>query len=114
MVGRARLHRVALGHVLVDRLADLAGDQPVDQQLGADERRGHGEAGGEEEGYHPAGLPQGPQGVAGHVPVVEGRSASSPTICTASWPLPAITTTSPGRRLGDGQGDGRGAGRARR
>ena len=41
-------------------------------------------------------------------------SVRSPTICTASWPFPAITTTSPALGLVDGQGDGGRAGRARR
>ena len=39
--GRAGLDRVAFGDVLVDRLADLAGDQHVHQHLGAEDGDGH-------------------------------------------------------------------------
>ena len=39
---------------------------------------------------------------------------TSPVVCVVSWPLPAITTTSPGSRAAERQRDGARAGRARR
>ena len=90
--GRAGLDGVALGHVLVDGLADAAGARA--SRSGAWCRAGEatGEAAGDEEGYHAAGSSHGrrQRRRARHRPVVEGRCVRSPTIWSVSWPLPAI------------------------
>src|SRR5262245_55256659 len=88
---RARLLLVSFGAVLADRLADAAPAQQVDQKVRADERDRHRDPRRDQETDH----------VASNTSAATSRSSngatSSPIACVVSWPLPAMTTTSPGR-----------------
>ena len=55
----------------------------------------------------------GQQDVAGDDAVVERRARRSPIVCVVSWPLPAMTTTSPGSAPRDAPARSPPAGRAR-
>src|SRR5690606_23359509 len=94
--GRAGLHGVPLGHVLVDGLPHPPLDEPADEEARAHEGGDHRQRRGEEERYHPAPSRRRRSAALATSRSSKGR-CSSPTTCTASWPFPAITTTSPAR-----------------
>ena len=117
MVGRAGLGGVALGHVLVDGLADLrwARSQSMRKRVPSSETTSRG-AGDEQEGSLMRGLPlprcwRAPR-------AATSRSSKgmtrSPRSWVVSWPLPAISTRSPGRGRRATAARWPGAGRARR
>src|SRR3954452_3106943 len=81
---------MALGAVLPDRLTDVVGAQPANEQRRADERQQEGDAAGDEEGLHR--FSSASRATARSSNGVTTPSRSWPV----SWPLPAITTTSPG------------------
>ena len=97
---RALLDHVVLGPVILlaeDRLALAAGAEEGDQEPGAEQRHEHGAGAGDHDGDHGSASRS---SAATCVSSNGDRSVGVLWVC--SWPLPAITTTSPGRAALEG------------
>ena len=85
-----------------DGLAPARGCGRTDREAGPDQRDDHGDAGRDEQCDHR------PASSSWRATSRSSKGRRSPaTVCVVSWPLPAMSTTSPGRRGVQRQGDRR-------